>query len=132
VQTLAASADGNPFLRHPAGLWLFLVGPVPPQAPWLSEQRRNRDGSPWVEMLGPAASRRPGRAWPGLLSAVAETPLDGTPLAGLDSVHRAWKETGATLAQASLAQGPEGQRAVVGALRTLPAELQRSLGVDRP
>jgi spermidine synthase len=137
VLALAASAEPNPFLKHPAGMWVFLVGPVRPELPWLAGARRNRDGEPWVELLSAAAHAGRDHAVPasGRVTAffeqVARDPLDGTPLRGLDDRHRSWVATGAELARASLTRGEEGQRAVVALLRTLPPELQRSLEVDR-
>ena len=67
----------HPFLKHPAGFWLFLVGAVSRHGTWLAGGRRNNDAWPWLEMLGPVAqaegrserflqagSRRCSRTWP--------------------------------------------------------------------
>jgi len=136
VLGLAASAEGNPFLEHPAGMWLFLVGPLKPGMPWLSGARRNSDGEPWVELLSPAAHAGRDHAVPAsgrvtsFLEEVAREPLAGTPLRGLDERHRAWVAAGAELSRASLVRGEEGQERVVAILRTLPPELQRALDVN--
>jgi spermidine synthase len=137
VLALATSGEGNPFLKHPAGMWLYLVGPLKREMSWLAGAPRNRDGAPWVELLSAAAHATRDRAVPAsgrvtaFLEQVAREPLDGTPLRGLDDRHRAWKATGAELSRASLVRGEEGQERVVAILRTLPPELQKSLEVDR-
>ena len=84
VQALAASTESNPFLQHPAGLWLFLVGPLHAEMPWFSGARRNRDGEPWIELLSPRSHARgdqallgPGPVTP-FLEQVAAGPLAGT------------------------------------------------------
>ena len=137
VQALAASTDPNPFLKHPAGMWLFLVGPLKPEMPWFSGARRNRDGEPWVELLSPVADADRNHAVLAVsrvtpfLEQAAQGPLEGTPLRGLDDRHRAWTAAGAALSRASLLRGNEGQERVLAILRTLPPELRRSLEVDR-
>ena len=55
VQALAATTDSNPFLEHPAGMWLFLVGPLKAGMPWFAGAPRNRDGEPWIELLSPVS-----------------------------------------------------------------------------
>jgi hypothetical protein len=64
------------------------------------------------------------------LEQVAREPPEDTPLRGLDDRHRAWIAAGLELFRASLDRTEEGQRRVLALLRTLPAELQRSLEVD--
>jgi len=137
VQALAASTDANPFLEHPAGMWLFLVGPLRVEMPWFSGAHRNRDGEPWIELLSPRSHARRDRAQPSsdavspFLEEVAREPLEGTPLRGLDDPHRAWRAAGAALSRVSRLRGAEGEGRVLAILRTLPPELQRSLDVDR-
>jgi spermidine synthase len=135
VQALAQSGEVNPFLQHPAGLWLFLVGPLRPSMPWIAAARINRDGEPWVELhsaiahaergADPASSGR----FAALLEEVAHEPVAGTPLGGLDERVLAWRSTGRELSRAALVRSEEGQRRVLAILRTLPPELQRSLEV---
>lgn len=137
VQALAAPVDANPFLEHPAGMWLFLVGPLPAEMPWFSGAYRNRDGEPWIELLSPRSHAQRDDALPVLddvspfLEEVAWGPLEGTPLRSLDDPHRAWRAAGAELSRASRMRGTEGKERILAILRTLPSELQRSLGVDR-
>jgi len=135
LHRLVASGERNAFLQHPAGMWLFLVGPLRPTLPWISAARLNRDGEPWVEMLSPLAHDARGQAEAtsaqvaGLLDHVAREPLSGTALRGLDDRHQAWVATGRELSRASLVRGEDGQRRVLDILRTLPPELQHSLEV---
>ena len=130
----AAVASDNPFLAHPAGLWLALVGPAA-DARGLAGERRNRDAEPWIELL--SARGRPGPAatapalWP-LLDAATRTSLDGTPLAGLDGAHAGWRAAGAALARAAVDRGPAGESAALAVLQSLPPELRAALGVDQP
>jgi spermidine synthase len=137
VQALAASTESNPFLEHPAGMWLFLVGPLHGEMPWFSGARRNRDAEPWIELSSPRSHARgdqallgPGPVTP-FLEQVAAGPLAGTSLLGLDPQHQAWRATGAALSRASENRSADGEQSVLAILRTLPAELQRSLDVDR-
>jgi spermidine synthase len=136
LRDLASSPDPNPFLRHPAGFWIYLVGPLPPEMPWFAGARRNTDGQPWVELTSPAAHAWRGQAAPleervaAFLDEAARAPLAASALQ-VDDRQRAWRAAGAALARASLVRGDEGQRQVVEILRTLPAELQRSLELDR-
>jgi spermidine synthase len=137
VRALAASTDSNPFLAHPAGMWLYLVGPLKAGMPWFAGAPRNRDGAPWIELLSPVshagrdqAVLGQGRVTP-LLDRVAEAPLEDSPLRGLDDQHQAWRAAGAALSRASEIRTADGEQRVLAILRTLPPELQRSLGVDR-
>jgi spermidine synthase len=133
AQALAALPDArNPFLKHPAGLWLHLVGPLRVDGAWPGPGERNLDDEPRVELLS-ARHRAPlvGARMEDLLARLAPNAFDGTPLAALPSTHRAWRDTGMALGRASLAsRTEEGQRQVVAILRTLPVELRRALGVD--
>jgi spermidine synthase len=134
ARELAPSIDArNPFLAHPAGIWLFLVGASSKDAPSLAHRPLNRDDEPWVELLSSRGQQAfVGTALESFLPQVADRPLEGTPLEGLDAVHRAWRNTGMDLARSSLVPGPGGEDHVLALLRTLPAELQRSLGVPPP
>ena len=137
IRALAASAESNPFLAHPAGMWLYLVGPLKAGMPWFAGARRNRDGEPWIELLSPVSNADrdhallgPGRVAP-LLELVAEAPLDGSSLRSLDKTHGEWRTAGAALSRASEDRTAGGEQRVLAILRTLPPELQRSLDVDR-
>jgi spermidine synthase len=137
IQALAAPFDSDPFLQHPAGMWLFLVGPLKTEMPWFSGAHRNRDGEPWIELLSPRSHARhdhavlgQGRVTP-FLEQVAEGPLEGTPLRSLDEKHQEWRAAGAALSRASVIRGADGEQRVLAILRTLPPELQYSLDVDR-
>jgi spermidine synthase len=137
VQALAATTDSNPFLEHPAGMWLFLVGPLKAGMPWFAGAPRNRDGEPWIELLSPVshagrdhAVLGQGRVTP-LLELVAEAPLEDSPLRSLDNKHEEWRAAGAALSRASEIRTADGEQRVLAILRTLPPEVQRSLEVDR-
>ena len=137
VRALAASTDSNPFLAHPAGMWLYLVGPLKAGMPWFAGARRNRDGEPWIELLSPVshagrdqAAVGPGRVTP-FLDLVAAAPMEDSPLRGLDEKHAEWRAAGAALSRASEIRTADGQQRVLAILRTLPPELQRALEVDR-
>jgi spermidine synthase len=125
-----ASVERNPFLKHPAGAWLFLVGSLSPDLAWLADVPTNRDDRPWVELLSARRdSPAVGSDMESRLALVADAPLADTPLASLDGEHRAWRDTGMALGRASLVSGPEGERGLLALLRTLPAALRQSLDV---
>jgi spermidine synthase len=131
IQALAPTLDAStPFLKHPAGVWLSLIGAPAAGDPFLASARLNRDDEPWVELL---SSRREetmvGAPLAAVLEALSRDSLEGTPLAGLDATHLAWRQRGMALAHASLVPGDEGERQVLTILRALPEELQRALGV---
>jgi spermidine synthase len=135
VRALAASADPNPFLAHPAGMWLYLVGPLPAEMPWFARAPRNRDGEPWIELLSPRSHARRDQAASrddvtAFLEQVAETGLEGTPFRTLDESHREWRAKGAAVSRAAKDRSALGEQAVLMILRTLPPELRRSLGVE--
>jgi hypothetical protein len=136
VRALAASTDSNPFLEHPAGMWLFLVGPLSPQTPWYSAAPQNTDREPWIELRTPIshagrdhAARVPDRVAT-FLEQVARAPCEDSLLGGLDDRHQAWRAAGAALWTASRTQDAEGKKRILAILQTLPPELQRSLEVD--
>jgi spermidine synthase len=136
VRALAASNEPNPFLGHPAGMWLYLLGPLRAGMPWFAGAPRNRDGEPWIELLSPrshargsgAASRDDTTAF---LEQVAEIGLEGTPFDRLDEDHREWRAKGAAVLRAAKDREADGEQRVLQILRTLPPELRRSLGVER-
>jgi spermidine synthase len=138
ISALASnSVASSPFLAHPAGLWLFLVGPVSLDRPGLRDAPLNRDSEPWIELLSPRtrADRDhslPAPELPALLADLARERLEGTPLARLGEAHRAWRAAGAALAQAARQQDPEGKARVLAVLQTLPPELRRALDVEAP
>jgi spermidine synthase len=124
--------DDSPFLKDPAGPWLFLVGPLRRGAAWLGpdDGRRNTDARPWLELLAPGD--RTGFVGAPLLTfldGIAAEPIAGTPLERLGAPQREWMRTGAALSRASLARDESGERAVLTLLRTLPPRLQSALGV---
>jgi spermidine synthase len=128
----AAHAAANPFLAHPAGVWLHLVGPLPSRGagapgPGLI----NGDDEPWIELWS-RESRTPIVGTPLLarLGPLVQAPLEGTPLASLDAAQRALRDKGWALAQASQERSAAGATRVVEILRTLPAALRRALAVD--
>ncbi|HET6900710.1 MAG TPA: fused MFS/spermidine synthase, partial [Vicinamibacteria bacterium] len=136
LEALAASGEPNPFLAHPAGAWLFLVGPLKAGMPWFSGARLNRDGEPWIELLSPVSHAARDQAAPdqgrvaAFLDQVAAEPLEGSPLRGLDAEHQAWRAAGAALSRASATRTSDGEQRVLAILRTLPPALRRSLDVD--
>ena len=136
VRALAPAAQSSAFLAHPAGMWLFLVGPLEAGRDWFSGAPRNRDAEPWIELSSPRSHARGDHAFLGqgsvkaFLEQVAAAPLEGT-LRSLDEEHREWRATGASLARASEARSAQGEQHVLAILRTLPPELQRALDVER-
>jgi hypothetical protein len=121
--------DGQPFLKHPAGLWLFLVGPLGPQAPGLQGAPANSDGHPWIELLSPLSRSQRGRPSP-MIAEAGSAALADTPLRGLSASHQEWRGAGAALDTASRERGDEGRARVLSILQALPAELQHALGVE--
>jgi spermidine synthase len=133
LRALPASARSeSPFLGHPAGLWLFLVGSLDPAAPWVAGARLNTDDQPWIELLSPRVRERlTGAAFQAFAERFASGRLAG-PLDGLDEAHEGWRQGGRALAAASAGGDREGEAKVLAILQTLPIELQRSLGVVPP
>jgi spermidine synthase len=118
----------HPFVADPAGVWLYLVGALAPDA----AAPRNTDAWPWLELHAPAghAARAADLGLPAL-EPTAARPLEGTPLAAVGPDPLRWRDTGAALAAASRTPGPEGEARVLALLRTLPEPLQGALGIDR-
>jgi spermidine synthase len=137
--------EGNPHLGHPAGLWIYLCGPVDRKASRFAAARRNRESEPWLELLGPLAhaglaqSARPlfvGRLLDAFLAEIRASSLAGSPLERLGPSHLQWREAGARLGEASLlhAEGDGGaaNARMQQALAGLPPEVQRALGDPQP
>ena len=128
----------NPYLRHPAGLWVYLAGPLSASDEDIRRAIPNRDERPLVELRSAATQfasrdggpfvRGPLRDW---LDALRARSLDGTPLARLDDAHRRWRDAGGAIWNASLLD-LEGDRAGADALglsgiALLPEPLQQVL-----
>ncbi len=137
-RALAGRPDrSNPYLSHPAGLWLYFVGPLDPGQPRFRSAPRNRDDSPWVELAssrlhlgiaGGQASAFVGRSLEPRLDEIRSYPLDGTAAASLQQQHREWRERGADLWKASLlsfeGDNAAADRLALDALARLPKEIQ--------
>lgn len=134
---LAAPDPANPYLSHPAGLWLYFVAPLDPAEPRFRNAPRNLDGSPWIELAGPRLPRRMaageavalvGRPLTVRLNQSIAHPLEGTVAASLDDEHRRWRSLGAQLFEASLlsfeGDNAAADRVGFAALAQLPPELQ--------
>jgi spermidine synthase len=129
--------EANPSLLHPAGLWMFLVGPLDPKEERFVRARRNRENEPWLELLGPlnhAGSRRGGsplfvgRRLETFLNELRARSLAGSMLARLDVSHARWRDAGAKVAMASIltAEGnPRGADSLLKqAVLMLPREIR--------
>jgi len=137
VAALAPRLDAvTPYLADPAGLWLFLLGPLDASTPRLRAARRHSADRPWIELGGPLRHRA-GRgggdavdsaALDEFLAELRTAPLAETPLALLDAPHREWRDAGAQLWQASrMVFDGNGEQARAQALRVfagLPVPLQ--------
>ena len=134
----------NPFLAHPAGVWMFLVGAVDPTEERFARARRNRENRPWLELLGPlqhGGSRRGqaplfvGRALEDFLARVRARSLAGSPLARLGQMHLEWRDAGAKLAGSSVlaAEGRQGEADALAAaaVAALPTEIRGAFGPSR-
>ncbi len=140
----ARHADpANPYLASPAGLWVYLAGPLSPGDPALRAAPRSRDDRPIVELESPAAQFSGGREGGSMfireplkvyLDALLARPLAGTPLERLDDLHLRWRLAGAEIWRASLLelQGRHAEADAIGlgGLSKLPEELRRALGVE--
>jgi spermidine synthase len=141
VRALAASPDrSNPYLAHPAGLWLYFVGPLDPSEPRLRSAPRNRDASPWVELASPELHLRiergeargfVGRALLSRLDAVRSAPLAGSAAASLRPEHLEWRERGTEIWEAALlsfeGDNAAADRQGLAALSRLPVEIQTAV-----
>lgn len=127
-----AAAPHDPFLAHPAGLWMFLIGAVSPSAPWLDGVPANTDAHPWVELASARHRRGPRDDW-GFLDRLGREAIagDGT-MASLDQAHREWRGTGARLWETAHDRSADAPERLLALLRTLPVELRTALQVDAP
>ncbi len=137
-RALAANPDrSNPYLSHPAGLWLYFVGPLDPAQDRFRSAPRNRDDSPWVELASPrlhfriesgSASAFVGRPLKARLDDARSHPLAGTAAASLRAEHRDWRDRGAEIWEASLlsfeGDNAAADRLGLATLARLPAEIQ--------
>ena len=138
VRSLMLAPDPtNPYLSHPAGLWLYFVGPLDSTSPRFRLAPRNRDGNPWIELSGPRSHLRIAR---GEAQALVGRPLlvrlnqwlalppQGAVIASVDEEHLKWRSLGAQLFEASLlsfeGDNTAADRLGFEALAQLPPELQ--------
>jgi spermidine synthase len=138
---LAAAPDrSNPYLSHPAGLWLYFIGPLDPAHPRFRSAPRNRDVSPWVELATPRlhfriesgeATAFVGRVLKARLDDARAVPLAGTVAASLRAEHVEWRERGADIWEASLlsfeGDNAAADRLGLAALTRLPIEIQTAV-----
>ncbi len=137
-RTFAAGPDrSNPYLSHPAGLWLYFAGPLDPSQERFRSAPRNRDASPWVELASPRLHHRiergdatafVGRPLKVRLDAMRLLPLAGTPAASLQADHLEWRDRGADIWEASLlsfeGDNAAADRLGLSTLARLPEEIQ--------
>jgi len=135
ARSLAPKLDAaSPYLVHPAGVWLDLIGVLDLSAPRFRAARRHSRDSPWLELSGPSHGRRgeapvlTGAPLELLLAEVGATPLKGGPLAQLGPDELAWRTAGCNLWRASTLAlaGEEAKARELGmaTLSTLPAEIR--------
>ena len=138
MRALAAAPDRrNPYLSHPAGLWMYFVGPLEPADPRFRTAPRNRDAFPWVELASPRLhlgiergdeSAFVGRPLQARLDALRALPLDDTAAAALRPEHLEWRDRGAEVWHASLlsfeGDNAAADRLGMSALSRLPDEIQ--------
>jgi spermidine synthase len=138
---LMANPDrSNPYLAHPAGLWLYFVGPLDAADEHFRSAPRNRDTNPWVELASPQLHLRiqsgeakafVGRPLKARLDAVRAAPLAGTAAASLGAAHREWRERGAEIWDASLlsfeGDNAAADRLALGSIARLPGEIQTAV-----
>jgi spermidine synthase len=147
ARALAARPDrSNPYLSHPAGLWLYFAGPLDPSQPQFRSAPRNRDDRPWVELASPRLHLRiergeanafVGRSLEPRLDAIRSQPVAGTAAASLRPEHLEWRDRGADIWKASLlsfeGDNDAADRLALAALARLPAEIQTAvLGTPAP
>ena len=140
-RALMANPDrSNPYLTHPAGLWLYFVGPLDAADRHLRSAPRNRDANPWVELQSPRlhlqiqrGEAKPfvGRALKNRLDAIRAAPLAGTMAASLGAEYLEWRERGAEIWTASLlsfeGDNTAADRLAFEAIGRLPNEIQAAV-----
>ncbi len=130
----------TPYLADPAGLWLFLLGPLSEDEERFAGARRHDAAHPWLELAGPfhhgdsrdAADRLfGGPAFERFLDDVRTRSLQGTPLSALDESHRRYRDAGAVLWRASRmvfdGRGEEARQLALTTLRSLPSRLEQAV-----
>lgn len=137
-RVLAASRDrSNPYLSHPAGLWLYFVGPLDPSQQRFLSAPRNLDASPWIELTSPRlhfriesgdATAFVGRPLKARFDRIRSLPLAGTTAALLQTEHLEWRDRGADIWEASLlsfeGDNAAADRLGLATLARLPVEIQ--------
>jgi spermidine synthase len=134
--------ETNLHLAHAAGFWMFLVGPLDAKDARFAKARRNRERTPWLELLGPLThagsshGREPlfvGRRLEPFLEVISKQSLEGSPLARLDAEHLRWRGAGARLREATLQMAEGKQTQLQEAVAALPREVQQALlGTNAP
>ena len=140
-RVLAANPDRrNPYLSHPAGLWLYFVGPLDPLRQPFRSAARNLDGSPWIELASPRlhfriesgdATALVGRPLRARLDQIRALPLAGTTAGRLQAEHLEWRDRGADIWEASLlsfeGDNVAADRLGLATLARLPVEIQTAV-----
>jgi spermidine synthase len=130
--------ETNPHLAHAAGLWMFLAGPLDARDVRFANARRNREPTPWLELLGPLGhagssdGREPlfvGRRLESFLGEIAKQSIEGSPLARLDAERLRWRDSGTRLREATLlvAEGKQAETLMRAAGAALPSIVQQAL-----
>jgi spermidine synthase len=141
TRALAATPDrSNPYLSHPAGLWMYFVGPLDPTDGRLQSAPRNLDATPWVELASPrlhlriedgSASAFVARPLKARLDAIRARPVDGSVITSLDAPHLDWRDRGADIWTASLlsfeGDNTAADRLGLATLTRLPIEIQTAV-----
>jgi spermidine synthase len=145
ASALAADRDpDNPYLSHPAGLWMHFVGPLDRSEQRFQAAPRNLDASPWIELTGPSlhldidqgeAAAFHGRSLRDRLQRIRALPVAGTAAALLDAAHAEWRNRGADIWDASLrsfeGDNEAADRLGMATLARLPLEIQLAV-LGRP
>jgi len=141
ARALMANPDrSNPYLSHPAGLWLYFVGPLNAIEDRFRAAPRNRDANPWVELASAQLHLRiqsgqskgfVGRPLKVRLDAIRASPLSGTVAASAQAQHLEWRDRGAQIWEASLLSFEGDNRAAdrlaFNAIAQLPPEIQSAV-----